>query len=130
MKEKRICKRCGTTIIFTNEVELALWESRPGCPACTKTRKQGEGDSPDEAQERDAPEGIAGLYEWMAAERQAVAHLRVRGVITADEADALERELVTAVRTLLDLEPLIPEAYKPSGSSKPPGAKKPPGRLV
>src|SRR5690606_35752063 len=100
-REERICKRCGSKIIYTNEVELSLWESRPGCPACFKPQKDADaGDQPEQPQ---APESIADLWQWYQSEIGAAGELVLMGVITEDEHKTLVDELRTAVRSMLGL---------------------------
>ena len=105
-REERTCKRCHTKIIYTNEVELNLWESRPGCPACTKSRKPGDKDAEGEAPEPTGHESIASLAEWMKAEQEAVAFMLSQGTITLDEAAELYNEIRSATRIAMELESL------------------------
>lgn len=53
-RESVQCKRCGTTTVYTNEVEFNLWRDRPGCPACFKPRPEEEAPEVD----REAPIGF------------------------------------------------------------------------
>jgi len=41
-RESAECKRCGSTTVYTNEVEFNLWRDRPGCPACYKAKQVDE----------------------------------------------------------------------------------------
>lgn len=72
------CPRCGTTTIYTNEVERALWGDRRGCPACFNPRQ-------DEGVEDDAPE----------IEREAPIGFEPRVAVNGIEVRVLSWEVVT-----------------------------------
>lgn len=95
------CRRCGLTTTYSNEVEFNLWQSRPGCPACTKQKDlEHECDQLQDA----APMSAADVDEWYRRETEALVSLLQSCVITMEEYESAMGDVRYGARVALGLE--------------------------
>lgn len=102
-----VCKRCGLTTTYTNDVEYNLWELRHGCPACYK--RKGESEEPD-AEHIEPSMHISDVVEWVDKELSALNELLGMGIVNADEYETLNAEIRHGARVALGLESIGDDA--------------------